>query len=152
MVSENICKLRHKLKNAKNLLGLTWSWQNKPWFIKESSSVWWDLSIFQYSVPPVFTGEVTACWRATVRTRRCLPSGYTEETWYHSTRPSRWPSYPTWGVPGQFLVFANPLFISRLKATLSPPWMSLEWKVSWTWCLPDPISEPQGHASPYRSP
>ena len=32
MVSKNICKLRHKLKNAKNLPELTWSWQNKPWF------------------------------------------------------------------------------------------------------------------------
>ena len=32
MVSKNICKLRHKLKNAKNLPGLTWSWQNKPWY------------------------------------------------------------------------------------------------------------------------
>ena len=32
MVSKNIWKLRHKLKNAKNLLELTWSWQIKPWF------------------------------------------------------------------------------------------------------------------------
>ena len=29
MVSKNICKLRHKLKNAKNLPELTWSWQKK---------------------------------------------------------------------------------------------------------------------------
>ena len=29
-VSENICKLRHELKNANNLPELTWSWQNKP--------------------------------------------------------------------------------------------------------------------------
>ena len=33
MVSKNICKLRHKLKNVKNLLKLTLSWQNKPWSI-----------------------------------------------------------------------------------------------------------------------
>ena len=32
MVSKNICKLRHKLKNSKNVPELTWSWQNKPWF------------------------------------------------------------------------------------------------------------------------
>ena len=32
MVSKNICKLRHKLKNSKNLPELTWSWQNKPWY------------------------------------------------------------------------------------------------------------------------
>ena len=31
MFSKNICKLRHKLKNSKNLPELTWSWQNKPW-------------------------------------------------------------------------------------------------------------------------
>ena len=30
MVSKNMCKLRHKLKNAKNLPEPTWSWQNKP--------------------------------------------------------------------------------------------------------------------------
>ena len=34
MVSKNIYKLRHKLKNAKNLPKLTWSWQNKPWYIQ----------------------------------------------------------------------------------------------------------------------
>ena len=34
MVSKNICKLSHKLKNAKYLPELTWSWQNKPWFIR----------------------------------------------------------------------------------------------------------------------
>ena len=34
MVFKNICKLRHKLKNSKNLPELTWSWPNKPWFIK----------------------------------------------------------------------------------------------------------------------
>ena len=38
MVSKNICKLRHKLKNAKNLPELTWSWQNKPW------SILWDFT------------------------------------------------------------------------------------------------------------
>ena len=32
MVSKNICKLRHKLKNSKNVPELTWSWQNKPWY------------------------------------------------------------------------------------------------------------------------
>ena len=31
MMSRNMCKLRHKLKNAKSLPELTWSWQNKPW-------------------------------------------------------------------------------------------------------------------------
>ena len=35
MVSKNICKLCHKLKNAKNLPELTWSWQNKPWYFGE---------------------------------------------------------------------------------------------------------------------
>ena len=33
MVSKNICKLHHKLENAKKLPELTWSWQNKPWCI-----------------------------------------------------------------------------------------------------------------------
>ena len=33
-VSLTICKLRHKLKNAKHLPELTWSRQNKPWCIQ----------------------------------------------------------------------------------------------------------------------
>ena len=32
IVSRDIWKLRHKLKNAKNLPALTWSWPNKSWF------------------------------------------------------------------------------------------------------------------------
>ena len=31
MMSKNMCKLRHKLKNPKNLPKLTSSWQNNPW-------------------------------------------------------------------------------------------------------------------------
>ena len=31
MISRNMSKLCHKLQNAKNLLQLTWPWQNKPW-------------------------------------------------------------------------------------------------------------------------
>ena len=37
MVSRNICKLRHKFENAKYLPKLTWSWQNKPWYIVKYS-------------------------------------------------------------------------------------------------------------------
>ena len=40
MESKNICKLRHKLKNAKNLPELTWSWQNKPWCTAELAGLW----------------------------------------------------------------------------------------------------------------
>ena len=32
LVSKNICKLHHKLKN---LPELSWSWQNKPWYNKD---------------------------------------------------------------------------------------------------------------------
>ena len=32
MVSRNMCKLRHKLKNANNLPELFWSWQTNPWY------------------------------------------------------------------------------------------------------------------------
>ena len=35
LVSKNICKLRNKLKNAKSLPELTWSWQNKPWYTRK---------------------------------------------------------------------------------------------------------------------
>ena len=41
MVSKNICKLRHKLKNSKNLPELTWSWQNKPWSMVYSSVLYY---------------------------------------------------------------------------------------------------------------
>ena len=34
IVSKNMCKLRHKFKNAKNLPELTWSWQNLPWYME----------------------------------------------------------------------------------------------------------------------
>ena len=33
MVSKNIGKLRHKLTKSKILPKLTWSWQNKPWYM-----------------------------------------------------------------------------------------------------------------------
>ena len=40
MIFRNICKLCHKLQNAKNLPELTWSWENKPWWCHPYMLCW----------------------------------------------------------------------------------------------------------------
>ena len=56
MMSKNICKLRHKLKNAKNLHQLTWSWQKKTLIYSPNLVLFFLLYHLCYSQGPQFEG------------------------------------------------------------------------------------------------